>query len=86
MHRPPPISFWNSGGDIFRAHSHPQLPSATSSGNMSLRERMHKGPGDYFNAKDVRGSSPAASLAADLSQNFRLDSEARLVDLFLFTR
>jgi len=47
---------------------------------MSLREQMHKhSNGDYFNVKDVRGSSPAASLAADLSQNFRLDSESRFV-------
>lgn len=29
--------------------------------------------GDYFNMKPVRGSSPTASLAADLSQNFHID-------------
>ncbi|KAM0535976.1 hypothetical protein ACHAQF_005377 [Verticillium nonalfalfae] len=44
--------------------------------SMSLRERLHKPNPDYFNVKDVRGSSPAASLAADLSQNFRLDADA----------
>jgi M-phase inducer tyrosine phosphatase len=33
---------------------------------------------EYFNLKTVRGSSPAASLAADLSQNFKLN-DARLV-------
>lgn len=34
---------------------------------------MKKGHGDYFNVKPVRGSSPTASLAADLSQNFHID-------------
>ena len=28
---------------------------------------------DYFALKPVRGSSPTASLAADLSQNFHID-------------
>lgn len=37
---------------------------------------MAKNRPDYFN---VKGSSPTASLAADLSQNFRLDNEARYV-------
>lgn len=31
------------------------------------------GPADYFTLKPVRGSSPTASLAADLSQNFHID-------------
>ena len=30
-------------------------------------------PTDYFNLKPIRGSSPTASLAADLSQNFHID-------------
>lgn len=34
---------------------------------------MTKGPPDYFKLKPVRGSSPTASLAADLSQNFHID-------------
>lgn len=34
---------------------------------------MNKPPTDYFNLKPVRGSSPTASLAADLSQNFHID-------------
>lgn len=46
---------------------------------MSLREQLHKGTGDFLSVKEVRGSSPAVSLAADLSQNFRLDNEARSV-------
>ncbi|KAK5990727.1 M-phase inducer phosphatase [Cladobotryum mycophilum] len=40
-----------------------------------LREQLAKGTSDYF-AKEVRGSSPAASLAADLSQNFHIDNES----------
>jgi M-phase inducer tyrosine phosphatase len=78
MHRPVPVLSWGSQ-ELFSARSHGHYssnPVSISSGNMSLREQMHKGSADYFNVKDVRGSSPAASLAADLSQNFRIDSEA----------
>ncbi len=34
---------------------------------------MSRAPSDYFSLKPVRGSSPTASLAADLSQNFHID-------------
>ena len=34
---------------------------------------MNKATLDYFTLKPVRGSSPTASLAADLSQNFHID-------------
>ncbi|KAH7196859.1 uncharacterized protein B0J16DRAFT_259704 [Fusarium flagelliforme] len=75
LHRPSMLPSWGSR-DIFRGHPHYASSSVTSA-SMSLREQMHKhSNGDYFNVKDVRGSSPAASLAADLSQNFRLDSES----------
>lgn len=43
----------------------------------ALRERLQKT--DYFNVKEFQGSSPAASLAADLSQNFRIDTDIRFV-------
>ncbi|KAI4146963.1 MAG: hypothetical protein L6R39_003275 [Caloplaca ligustica] len=39
---------------------------------------MNKPPTDYFNLKPVRGSSPTASLAADLSQNFHIDRSPQL--------
>ncbi|KAL9600735.1 MAG: hypothetical protein Q9219_002976 [cf. Caloplaca sp. 3 TL-2023] len=39
---------------------------------------MNKVPTDYFNLKPVRGSSPTASLAADLSQNFHIDQSPQL--------
>jgi M-phase inducer tyrosine phosphatase len=34
---------------------------------------MKRSRADYFNMQPVRGSSPTASLAADLSQNFHID-------------
>ncbi|KAL8784604.1 MAG: hypothetical protein Q9213_003859 [Squamulea squamosa] len=39
---------------------------------------MNKAPIDYFSLKPVRGSSPTASLAADLSQNFHIDQSPQL--------
>lgn len=48
-------------------------------GNGSLREKLHgksKNTESFFSVKNLRGSSPAASLCADLSQNFRLDTDA----------
>lgn len=42
---------------------------------------MKKSSSDYFNMKPVRGSSPTASLAADLSQNFHIDQRYVLVGL-----
>lgn len=52
------------------------LPRAGGGGGMGLREQLQRNS-EYLSVKDVRGSSPAASLAADLSQNFRLDNELR---------
>jgi M-phase inducer tyrosine phosphatase len=40
---------------------------------------MKKPTPDYFAMKPVRGSSPTASLAADLSQNFHIDKRYVLV-------
>lgn len=76
LHRPMPAPAWGNR-DIFRSHHH--FTGPTSGSTISLREQLHKSNSDYFSAKDSRGSSPAASLAADLSQNFRLDNEARFV-------
>ncbi|KAH0493942.1 hypothetical protein TgHK011_000582 [Trichoderma gracile] len=71
LHRPVPAPAWG-GRDIFRSH----YKNKSASGSLSLREQLHKGTGDLFDIKGVRGSSPAASLAADLSQNLELDNEA----------
>lgn len=76
LRRPVPLSGWG-GRDSFRSHSHMSFSNSSGSGSYGLREQLHKPSADYFNVKDVRGSSPAASLAADLSQNFRLDNDAR---------
>ncbi|KAG6016559.1 hypothetical protein E4U43_003522 [Claviceps pusilla] len=75
LHRPLPAPAWGNR-DLFRPRPHSHY--STSSGalaSVSLREQIHKNTADYFSVKEVRGSSPAASLAADLSQNFRLDNE-----------
>ncbi|POR36549.1 M-phase inducer phosphatase [Tolypocladium paradoxum] len=74
LHRPMlPAPAWGSR-DIFRPRPH-SLYSSGPGSSFGLREQLHRS-GDYFNVKDVRGSSPAASLAADLSQNFRIDNDA----------
>ncbi|TQV95650.1 M-phase inducer phosphatase [Cordyceps javanica] len=72
LHRPMPAPSWG-GRDIFRSHS---FVGPVASAARSLREQLQRGTSDYFSSNEPRGSSPAASLAADLSQNFRLDSEA----------
>ncbi|KAI0402776.1 rhodanese-like domain-containing protein [Xylaria palmicola] len=41
----------------------------------AIRDSLQRARPDYFNVKTIRGSSPSASLAADLSQNFSLDNE-----------
>ena len=38
---------------------------------------MEKAPVDYFTLKPMRGSSPTASLAADLSTNFHIEQRYR---------
>lgn len=63
----PPTSFGQ--GNIFVPHL---MPSPL--GPFSFQRPNP----EYFNLKTVRGSSPAASLAADLSQNFKLN-DARSV-------
>ncbi|GAB0140426.1 hypothetical protein EsHS_00001048 [Epichloe bromicola] len=76
LHRPLPAAAWGNR-DLFRPRPHSHYSGSSSSmTSVSLREQIHKNTADYFSIKDVRGSSPAASLAADLSQNFRLDNEA----------
>ncbi|OTB06596.1 hypothetical protein M426DRAFT_104706 [Hypoxylon sp. CI-4A] len=68
--RPAPVHNWGQP-------PHMCLPSRNpfGSGSFNIREQLQRNKPDYFNLKTVRGSSPAASLAADLSQNFRIDSE-----------
>ncbi|KAI9844141.1 MAG: cell division cycle- protein [Thelocarpon superellum] len=58
-----------------------QLPGAGCMGPTSFNFKelsMKKSSTDYFAMKPVRGSSPTASLAADLSQNFHIDKSPQL--------
>ena len=72
--------------DLFHPHAH-MASNHVGPGSLHLRDQFamqHPHP-DYFNIKSIRGSSPTASLAADLSQNFNI-AESRLeLSLFLFT-
>lgn len=75
MHPPAAPSFGHP--DMFRPHGSAFGGESRGSG-MLFRDRiMPKSKPDYFTVKGVHGSSPTASLAADLSQNFRIDNEAR---------
>ena len=83
-----PPSFMGRCGGGFRADAPPlyaSLAAAKGFGvnsfnfrDLSMKRPTHKSHPDYFNMKPVRGSSPTASLAADLSQNFHIDQ--RYVD------
>lgn len=75
MHPPAAPSFGHP--DMFRPHG-AVFNGEPRGSSMLFRDRiMPKSKPDYFNVKGVNGSSPTASLAADLSQNFRIDNEAR---------
>ncbi|KAK3941107.1 hypothetical protein QBC46DRAFT_110157 [Diplogelasinospora grovesii] len=67
--RPAPPSFGQR--DLFGPHSH--LGAGSLRFNLRDQFSFQRPDPGYFNMKDVRGSSPAASLAADLSQNFKLN-------------
>ena len=77
--QPPSVMF----GHCFRseASTYPLGSMSGFGGNpFNFKElSMKKSTSDYFNLKPIRGSSPTASLAADLSQNFHIDQ--RYVEL-----
>lgn len=63
-------------GDIYTSHPHAHInsyaPGAFNFKDISMMSSANHP--DYFNVKKpIRGSSPTASLAADLSQNFHID-------------
>ncbi|KAJ5139153.1 uncharacterized protein N7515_004001 [Penicillium bovifimosum] len=77
--QPPSVMF----GHCFRS----EAPTSCAMGSMSsfsgnpfnFKElSMKKSTSDYFQMKPIRGSSPTASLAADLSQNFHIDQSPQL--------
>ncbi|KAL5334246.1 hypothetical protein BJX70DRAFT_23524 [Aspergillus crustosus] len=59
-------------------HGFSPLPGLGASGFNFKDLSMKRPQGDYFNVRPVRGSSPTASLAADLSQNFHIDQSPQV--------
>lgn len=76
---PPPFGQADLFGSHHRSHLAPSNPLEAGSLN-NLRDHFgfQRPNADFFNVKSVRGSSPTTSLAADLSQNFRIN-DARWV-------
>lgn len=79
MHQPAAPAFGHP--DMFRPSAHAAFHGDSKGSGALFRERLMPGGKDYFNVKGVSGSSPTASLAADLSANFRIDNEARRVTI-----
>lgn len=76
--QPPSVLF----GHCFRPEP-TSYPSLSGFGQNSFNFKdlsMKKSSSDYFNMKPIRGSSPTASLAADLSQNFHIDQRLVFVN------
>lgn len=59
-------------------HGFSPLPGLGGSGFNFKDLSMKRSQGDYFGTKSFRGSSPTASLAADLSQNFHIDQSPQV--------
>lgn len=61
--------------DMFNSNSHMSGGNTFGPGAFNFKDLSMKRSNklDYFGMKPVRGSSPTASLAADLSQNFHID-------------
>lgn len=65
---------WGMGSDCFNTSSHLTKSCVLGPNAFNFRDlSMRKPATEYFSLKPVRGSSPTASLAADLSQNFHID-------------
>ncbi|PQE29300.1 Rhodanese-like domain-containing protein [Rutstroemia sp. NJR-2017a BBW] len=67
--------------DLYTSHPHAHMSNVTfGPGAFDFRDisMKHSAKSDYFQLKPVRGSSPTASLAADLSQNFHIDMSPQL--------
>ncbi|KAH0841665.1 M-phase inducer phosphatase [Fonsecaea pedrosoi] len=78
----PPAFLGHCGGG-YRADAPPGFASSFAAAksfatnSFNFRDLSMKKPkSDYFSLKSVRGSSPTASLAADLSQNFHIDQRS----------
>ena len=74
----PPYGAWGCGAEAQTSYTEygRSLGGGLNHGPPSFNFRdlsMEKVPVDYFNLKPMRGSSPTASLAADLSTNFHIE-------------
>ncbi|KAI9808921.1 MAG: cell division cycle- protein [Pycnora praestabilis] len=74
-----PFGHWRIRSDIPDAHFHYSGTNPFGQNNFNFGDlSMKRSSSDYFSMKPVRGSSPTASLAADLSQNFHIDKSPQL--------
>ena len=76
--RPSALPFWGCGAEALPdyARYRDDFAGKLNFGPTSFNFKeisMERAPTDYFSLKPVRGSSPTASLAADLSSNFHID-------------
>lgn len=73
----PPLFMSNWARNDYTSHPHAHMSAMNSFGPGSFNFRdlsmKRSSKPDYFQMNPVRGSSPTASLAADLSQNFHID-------------
>ncbi|KIX03727.1 uncharacterized protein Z518_07280 [Rhinocladiella mackenziei CBS 650.93] len=81
----PPAFVGHCGFRADAPSSYASFAAAKSFGNnsfnfrdLSMKRTVQKSHPDYFSLNPVRGSSPTASLAADLSQNFHIDQSPQL--------
>lgn len=82
MHAPSLLPSWGRN-DLYTSHPHLSGSSTFGPGAFNFRDLSMKRSSqpDYFTVKPVRGSSPTASLAADLSQNFHIDMRYASLDI-----
>lgn len=74
MQPPSHAATWGCRRGLARARSDFSSARNFGNGTFNFNDMSMKRPNmDYFAVKSIRGSSPAASLAADLSQNFHID-------------
>ncbi|KAF2421859.1 Rhodanese-like protein [Tothia fuscella] len=82
--RPPPRPSWGFRRDLPNSRAQHAASSSFGGNNFNFRDlsMMKRSNSDYFTlqpaAAPMRGSSPTASLAADLSQNFHIDQSPQL--------
>ncbi|KAF2157906.1 Rhodanese-like protein [Myriangium duriaei CBS 260.36] len=77
MH-PPPGPVWGGRRDLPTSRLMYSGSQSLAPNNFNFKDlSMHRGNNDYF-SRPTRGSSPTASLAADLSSNFHIDQSPQV--------